>query len=361
VQRAERASILSTITVGWFGSSEPAKEEPNESDVEAEKLSVECVKQCFIKEVINESKYLQADSLISFVKALIQGSGKELRNGSSSSPLLQTSPPPGQYQKRLTPTPSTSSLAGVWDDTTAVLSLEILTQITLLNQDRIVYLWMLIYEHFASFITSAASPSPVVDKAIMLVLILCGQLIRRAELSDQIQRFVQLLSKLHPSVVESASENIAVGVSKLLQNALDIRYVFLLLPLFPSFDPILMSLDFSNDVTWRTLFGLLENLAEHNSSSGIAFNTLCSFMSTHQHISKENFLPCLNAILAFSSKHCNSNCAIKAMELMNTLYSCASTFIQADDPSSSLSNEQEGWFFFFSPSFSRSPLLTHLS
>jgi len=51
----------------------------------------------------------------------------------------------------------------------------------------------------------------------------------------------------------------------------------------------------------------------------------------------------LNAILAFTaSKHCNSQTAIKAMELMNMLYTSASSFTQAD--SSGFGNEAESKF-----------------
>jgi len=39
---------------------------------------------------------------------------------------------------------------------------------------------------------------------------------RRSELSEQIGKFFQLISKLPAGVIESASETIAVGLSKLL-------------------------------------------------------------------------------------------------------------------------------------------------
>eukprot|EP01102_Stenamoeba_stenopodia_P011381 TRINITY_DN3491_c1_g1_i2.p1 TRINITY_DN3491_c1_g1~~TRINITY_DN3491_c1_g1_i2.p1 ORF type:complete len:540 (-),score=87.88 TRINITY_DN3491_c1_g1_i2:28-1647(-) len=316
-----------------------------EMDPEAEKQTADCIKKCHIKQLITDSKYLQADSLISFVKALIMASSSRpnmsaapsvspsaptlLQSNSSQSPLLQTLRKPAT-------TTSTPNLAPV-DDNIAILCLEVLTAITLNNEDRIIYLWMLIYEHFSSIITSGASSTVVVEKAIMMIMVLCSNLMRRTELSEQIGKFFQLIAKLPAGVIESASETIAVGLSKLLLH------------------PITESGNNSHNVEptnmthWPMLFSLIENLAEHHSSAGIAFNTLCTFLGSNSQLTKDNYLPCLNAILAFtSSKHCNSQTAIKAMELMNTLYSSASNFIQLT-PDTNMTNEAEVWTGYWLP------------
>lgn len=172
----------------WFGgsSSEPASPSPSSApttlskapsapsvslqspqEVEFFRAATECVAKCRVDEVIAGSSKLQHDALVYLVKALILGS---VRSHAVDEPVA------------VAPGPTSESFS----EEASQLCLDLLTQITLLNEHRIVMIWVLVYEHMADLVASDASPKELVQRAIGNLLLLCVSFFRQRELTDQI-------------------------------------------------------------------------------------------------------------------------------------------------------------------------------
>jgi brefeldin A-resistance guanine nucleotide exchange factor 1 len=196
------SGLFSLFGGSWFGSSDvaassssaPAQGAPvrpapsaalHQSPHEAEmfRCAAECVTKCRVDEVIAGSSKLQHDALVYLVKALILGS---VRSHAVDEPASAAAP----------------SGDASFSEEASQLCLDLLTQITLLNEHRIVMIWVLVYEHMADIIASEASPKELVQRAIGNLLLLCVSFFRLRELTDQLIKclhfVVRQVDKRHP-------------------------------------------------------------------------------------------------------------------------------------------------------------------
>ncbi len=154
--------------------------------------------QANVNELIDSSKQLHKDSLVFLVKAIILSSVPQPRKTSS------------------TATPSNaSSLA---DEGVTMFGLDVLTKVTLLNQERVIYLWVLVYEHFASILTTPNVSTRLSEKALANYLFLCVNLLSTQDpISDQIVKSLHVISKIDSSIAVGAADIITKGVERIIE------------------------------------------------------------------------------------------------------------------------------------------------
>lgn len=138
------------------------------------KIARECISKCHIDEIIAGAAKLQHDSLVYLVKALILGS---VRSHAVD------------FQGTDTPGPGDSSFS----EGASQLCLDLLTQITLLNEQRILMIWVLVYEHMADIVASELSPRVLVLRTLNNLLLLCASLISQPEITERLLRCLQSL------------------------------------------------------------------------------------------------------------------------------------------------------------------------
>jgi len=181
-------SMFSLFTGGWF-SSEPVVEATPE-DTEAEAAAAECVAACKLKALIDTSRVLQADSLVYLIKAL--------RRESTNSQANQD-----------------------FNEDVACFCLDLLTNIVLSNEHRVSFVWVLVYEHFTGLVQLAAKPQPLVEKAIVCLLLLCVHLVHREEVQAGVLNSLDLVLHLNAAVATAMAESTAIACSKLVSANVD--------------------------------------------------------------------------------------------------------------------------------------------
>lgn len=269
------SGLLSSFTSVWFSDNTP--DEPSAEDLEAEKETVQCINQCNLRAIILDTKNLQADSLIYLLKALILASVRP-------------------KEKEAVP----------FDEKLAIFCLDLVTAITYLNQERIIFLWVLVYEHFAGLLGGATSATFLTERAVSNLLFLCQKL-GGSDFGEQLIKSLQLLLKLNPAVTASLADLITTGTSRILHA-----------------HPRLLR----SPVAWPTLLSLIRFSTDYPNSSIVAFKALNGLILADKALAPEqrliitdNFFSVFNTIKAFArSKACPPSLAIEAMECLYSLF-----------------------------------------
>ncbi|KAH7554546.1 hypothetical protein JRO89_XS12G0233900 [Xanthoceras sorbifolium] len=256
-----------------FDMEEPSSQ-PDEEEVAAHQRAREIMQNCHIDSIFTESKFLQAESLLQLVTALILAAG-QLRKGSS-------------YME---------------DEDTGVFCLELLIAITLNNRDRIMLIWQGVYEHIANIVQSTVMPCTLVEKAVFGLLRICQRLLPYKEnLTDELLKSLQLVLKLDARVADAYCEQITQEVMRLVKaNATHIR----------------------SHAGWRTIISLLSITARHPEASEAGFEALAFIMSEGAHILPSNFILCVDAARQFAESRVGEvDRSVSALELMGGSVIC---------------------------------------
>ncbi|GLT56531.1 hypothetical protein SLA2020_295660 [Shorea laevis] len=250
-----------------FDMEEPMLQ-PDEELLAALQRAREVIQSCHIDSIFTESKFLQAESLLQLVRALIFTASR-LQKGNSS----------------------------MEDEDSAVFCLELLIAVTLNNRDRILLVWQGVYEHISNIVQSTVLPYTLVEKAVFGLLRICQRLLPYKEnLTDELLKSLQLILKLDARVADIYCEPITQEVMRLVKaNATHIR----------------------SPVGWRIIISLLSITARHPEASEAGFETLSFIMSEGVHLLPSNYVLCVDAARQFAESRVGEvGRSISALDMM---------------------------------------------
>ncbi|VFQ96946.1 unnamed protein product [Cuscuta campestris] len=232
-------------------------DDPSEDQIDARQRILNMINTCHIDSIFADSKFLQAESLLQLVQALVLAAGR---------------PHKGKKEDH----------GGI-----AVFCLDALIAITLNNRDRIMLLWQSVYKHIASIVQSTAMPCALVEKAVFGLLRICQRLLPYKEnLTDELLMSLQLVLKLDARVADAYLPQITEELMHLVKaNAPQIRSL----------------------VGWRAIVSLLSITAQHPEASDAGFETLSFVMSGDgAHLLPANYILCVNAARQFAEHRIGS-------------------------------------------------------
>ncbi|KAK6255969.1 Sec7 domain - like 4 [Theobroma cacao] len=233
-----------------FDMEEP-RLQPTEEQLATQQNLREIVEKCHIDNIFMESKFLQSESLLQLVGAIVFAAGRF----SKGSGIVE-------------------------DEDTAVFCLELLIAITLNNRDRIMIIWQNVYKHIADIVQKKSTPCTLVEKAVFGLLKICQRLLPYKEnLTDELLKSMQLILKLDARVADAYCEPITQEVMRLVKaNATHIR----------------------SHLGWRTIISLLFITARHPEASEFGFEALAFIMFEGAHLMPSNYVLCVDAAREFA-------------------------------------------------------------
>jgi len=245
---------------------------PTQREGDAEQATLNCVEACRIDEVFSDSKFLRAESLLEFVKAIIWAAGLIPGGQKAQSPALE-------------------------DTDTAELCLELLIGVTIRNRDRIELLWPLVHAHLEAVIARATHPaSPLVERAVLGLLRVCQRLLPyKEEIADELLRSLHLIFKLDPTVAEELAVVITGEVLGLVKTSA--AYI-------------------QSEWGWKTVCTLLKAASHHSAARGMAFEAL-GVITQEGHLTVDNFRPCLETAMDFIDNVNQQGAAQEATQVLN--------------------------------------------
>ncbi|MCO5586486.1 hypothetical protein L7F22_040426 [Adiantum nelumboides] len=244
------------------------RSQPTEQQLAAHQRTLRAIEACRIDSIITESKFLQAESLLQLVRALMWAAGRPQKAGGSPE-----------------------------DEDTAVFCLDLLIAVALNNRDRIMLLWQGVYEHIANIVQTTLMPCLLVEKAVFGLLRICQRLLPyKEDLAEELLRSLQLILKLDARVADAFCERITHEVMQLVKtNAKHIK----------------------SPMGWRTVSSLLSITARHLEASEAGFEALSFIMAEGAHLTQANYVLCLDAARAFAEVAVGGNDrSLRALDLM---------------------------------------------
>ncbi|KAH7442896.1 hypothetical protein KP509_02G006600 [Ceratopteris richardii] len=269
------------------------RSQPTEQQLAAHQRTLRAIEACRIDSIITESKFLQAESLLQLVRALLWAAGRPQKAGGSPE-----------------------------DEDTAVFCLDLLIAVALNNRDRIMLLWQVVYEHIANIVQTTLMPCLLVEKAVFGLLRICQRLLPyKEDLAEELLRSLQLILKLDARVADAFCERITQEVMQLVKtNAKHIK----------------------SPMGWRTVSSLLSITARHYEASEVGFEALSFIMAEGAHLTPANYVLCLDAARAFAEVSVGGNeRSIRALDLMTESIKCLIQWSGGAGDEETVSNSQE--------------------
>ncbi|XP_015585956.1 Golgi-specific brefeldin A-resistance guanine nucleotide exchange factor 1 [Cephus cinctus] len=155
---------------------------PHPAEATTRKRATECIANCYLKQIIEESKFLQAESLRSLVGALVSAN----------------------YQ----------------DEDLSVFLLELLLGVTIQNRDRVTCIWPVVQGHLEGLLTVAARENHpyLLERVAVGILRLAIRLLRGEELAGTVLPPLTPLIHLPSATTIPLVRQIAYGLFELLKT-----------------------------------------------------------------------------------------------------------------------------------------------
>ncbi|XP_030381756.1 Golgi-specific brefeldin A-resistance guanine nucleotide exchange factor 1 isoform X2 [Scaptodrosophila lebanonensis] len=174
--------------------SSEGQREPTYEEQDFIKHGRKCINECNLDQMLDESKFIQLESLEELLKCLLS--------------LLRT--------------PNAHKSIGVpYSEDVTVFWMEFLVKIVVHNRDRMILLWPAVRDHLYQLLLASASCGYdyLLNRCIVAVLKVAIYLMRNEELCPIVLQSLKMVLVLKPTVLLSISKQISVGIYELLKTS----------------------------------------------------------------------------------------------------------------------------------------------
>ncbi|KAI8128990.1 Golgi-specific brefeldin A-resistance guanine nucleotide exchange factor 1 [Lucilia cuprina] len=174
--------------------SSEGQREPSYEEQEFIKIGKKCIKECQLDQMIQESKFVQLESLQELLKQVL---------GSVKAPNAH------------------KSIGMPYSEDIVVFWMEFLVKIVIYNRDRMIPLWPAVRDQMYLLLMGSASCGYdyLLNRCIVAMLKLAIYLMRNEELCPVVLRSLKMLLMLKPSVILRISKQISIGMYELLKTS----------------------------------------------------------------------------------------------------------------------------------------------
>lgn len=185
------AGLLSSL---YSYLSNDSQRQPSYDEQEIIKISKRCIKECQIDQIVNESKFLQFESLVELVNCLLG---------------------------MIKPPESHKSVGLPYAENTVVFLLELLVKILIQNRDRLLPVWKPCQDQLYLLLNGSSSCDYgyLLQRTIVALLKLAIYLMRNEEICSTILQSLRILLMLKPAVILAISKPISIGMYELLKTS----------------------------------------------------------------------------------------------------------------------------------------------
>lgn len=173
--------------------SSEGQRQPTYEEQEIIKVAKRCIRECQIDQIIAETKFLQFESLVEFIKC-----------------LLNVLKPPKSHKFVEVP----------YAEDITVFLMEFLVKILIQNRDRLLEVWPLCREQMYLLLigSSSCGYQYLMVRTTVALLKLAIYLMRNEELCTVVLQSLKMFLMLKPSIILSVSKQISIGMYELLKT-----------------------------------------------------------------------------------------------------------------------------------------------
>uniref|UniRef100_A0A182PGX0 SEC7 domain-containing protein n=1 Tax=Anopheles epiroticus TaxID=199890 RepID=A0A182PGX0_9DIPT len=168
--------------------------QPSYEEQEVIKLSRKCIRECQIEQIVNESKFLQVESLEELIGCLLA---------------------------MIVPPEAHKSTAPTYGECTVVFLLELLVKVLIQNRDRLLPVWARVQDKLYTLLVGASTNeyTYLLQRTTVALLKLAIYLMRNEEICSTILQSLRMLLALRPAVILAISKPISIGMYELLKTS----------------------------------------------------------------------------------------------------------------------------------------------
>uniref|UniRef100_A0A1I8MMY3 SEC7 domain-containing protein n=1 Tax=Musca domestica TaxID=7370 RepID=A0A1I8MMY3_MUSDO len=174
--------------------SSEGQREPSYEEQEFIKIGKKCIKECQLDQMIQESKFVQLESLQELLKQVL---------GSLKAPSAH------------------KSIGMPYAEDVVVFWMEFLVKIVIYNRDRMIPLWPAVRDQMYLLLmgSSSCGYDYLLNRCIVAMLKLAIYLMRNEELCPVVLKSLKMLLMLKPAVILRISKQISIGMYELLKTS----------------------------------------------------------------------------------------------------------------------------------------------
>lgn len=333
-RRAERRAAAKARAMAHAGSSAPPPnssglwgsissllwaddEDDDDASAAVNELLIQYVNRCGLERETwaKLCKHLSSDALTELIRAFIM----------ARDPLRST-------------TQHTANSVDPMLQENAVLAVELITNMVLANQHRLVELWPLMHSYFERILQSTAPDlrmNLLIERIMVSLLRVCIRLLHERQLSSLLMNSLQLLHGLSPVIAAVLSERLALGLLTLLKaNAMYMQ----------------------DKETWSVMFELLRMCSEYPNGRSNAWEAL-KFLVESGNVTETNFelwIQMIHRYLnGFEGLSNNDVIAAHALKLLRALATSVATSPVGENEGQDVTKLNERWFSIVELVFSK--------
>jgi len=243
--RLKKSSSVGSLSRVLFGDPEEELENMEE-EARMQKSLAKVVLNYDLPELFGETKFLEAQSVCSLVAALSVGNSGPTDWGPEE------------------------------EEGCLILHLELLVHVLLQNRDRFMVLWLTAKPFLTKCIQSKPG-SPLQERGVMSALRLCGRLLHKPEVEEELLGLLGLLLELPERVMLHLAPGVSRGLLQILESN----------PAFAQQQPS----------QWVLPLALIEKMGfGKGETAGVSLECLSHLIRNSQVLTRENTLPCLQAL-----------------------------------------------------------------
>ncbi|PAA90976.1 hypothetical protein BOX15_Mlig021028g3, partial [Macrostomum lignano] len=211
----QETGVFSSLYMSLFSDTSSSRAALSE-ELAARQRAAECIRECQLEQLVQDTKFLRMDSLSELVKDLIFA----VQDNYQSRDLL-----------------SDGHSYAVLDEDACVFYFELLMQVLLQNRDRLGPLWSSVRSYFYNVLIGSTESSFLLERSIVGLIRLGHRLLHREDMSAQVFSCLRLLILAKPSILHSVCRQVVYGLHDLINTHAQSVH---------------------SEADWRILFALLE-------------------------------------------------------------------------------------------------------
>lgn len=176
------SSILSLMT------TETHTRQPNSNELKAREAAEECIRNCNLEKLLQDTKYFCLTSLQELIKVLIVGSTL------SEDDNQQT------------------------DEESAILFLELLVKITIFNRDRAANIWQELETHLFTLILNGEHSLRLCERAVVSLMQIIHSLFSMGSMSERALQSLKIFLCISQSLLNKISLQILAGLKRIIST-----------------------------------------------------------------------------------------------------------------------------------------------
>ncbi|EKM82858.1 hypothetical protein AGABI1DRAFT_118287 [Agaricus bisporus var. burnettii JB137-S8] len=267
-QHRNDGGLLSTLSsylmTPYNTSSETLIPEATEADIENTLCTIDCLASCRLEELYRQITQLDVEAMVASIRAL-----EALAHERTVAKLKM------QPDENATGTDSRDYQLPY--DPASVFLLETMVSISCHAPQYIEELWPIVFEHLSALLSTPTQYSVLlIERAVVNLLRLCRLLAQKSSLRDQIYISFDLLAGLPAIVSNSVGEQVASGVSLIVQQHRDI---------------------IRSQTEWNVVFAMIRTSMSHPEAARLSFELMTVLTAEGSQLVSLDNIPGLVTIL----------------------------------------------------------------